>query len=223
MTVKGLTTQAVFHYLDVQAPMVRYLVALLMVGSALLAMFYIPLIGERSMFLIVIFAIIQSAFWLGRIFGILIIMVSILCGVNALILDTAWISSPLFAVLLNAGFSMVAIATLIAVVKLTEVSEASQASEQLLNQLSLEDQLVKVAASVPGLICSFRLCPDGSASMPYASSVIESVYGFTPDEVREDFSAVFAHIHPDDIDHIHETIHYSAQTPPYKEFQDLER
>ncbi|CAD6877000.1 PAS domain S-box protein [Methylomonas fluvii] len=76
----------------------------------------------------------------------------------------------------------------------------------------LQDQLSKVAASVPGVICSFRLATDGSASMPYASQALESLYGLPPEEVAEDFSPVFARVHPDDIKLINETISESARS-----------
>lgn len=76
----------------------------------------------------------------------------------------------------------------------------------------LQDQLSKVAASVPGVICSFRLAADGSASMPYASQALESLYGLPPEAVAEDFSPVFARVHPDDIKLINETISESARS-----------
>jgi len=95
---------------------------------------------------------------------------------------------------------------------LRDVSERARVDMTIKERLRLQDQLVKVAATVPGLICSFRLRPDGTSCMPYASPVIESVYGFSHEAVAEDFSPVFARIHPDDIGHIHETIAESAST-----------
>lgn len=95
---------------------------------------------------------------------------------------------------------------------LRDVSERICAEIALKEQLSLHDQLVKVATTVPGLICSFRLRPDGSTSMPYASPSIASIYGFSHDDIAEDFSPVFARIHLDDIGHIHDTIAESSRT-----------
>ncbi|MGZ8955198.1 MAG: PAS domain S-box protein, partial [Methylovulum sp.] len=95
---------------------------------------------------------------------------------------------------------------------LRDVTERVRADIALQEQLRLQDQLAKVAATVPGVICSFRLHPDGSASMPYASPVFESIYGFSADLVADDFSPVFARIHPDDISHINATIGESART-----------
>jgi len=95
---------------------------------------------------------------------------------------------------------------------LRDVTERVRADSALKEQLKLQDQLTKVAATVPGVICSFRLRPDGSACMPYASPVFESVYGLKPDAVAKDFSPIFARVHPRDIGHIHETIAESART-----------
>ena len=95
---------------------------------------------------------------------------------------------------------------------LRDVSERVHLDNEIKERLKLLDQLAKVAATVPGVICAFRLRPDGSACMPYASPVFESVYGLSPDAVAEDFSPVFARIHPDDIGHIHETIAESSRT-----------
>ena len=95
---------------------------------------------------------------------------------------------------------------------LRDVTERMRVESALKERLRLQDQLTKVAASVPGVICAFRLRPDGSACMPYASPVFESVYGLSPEAVAEDFSPVFARIHPDDIGHIHETIAESSRT-----------
>ncbi|MDD1612773.1 MAG: PAS domain S-box protein [Methylococcaceae bacterium] len=95
---------------------------------------------------------------------------------------------------------------------LRDVTERARADSVLQEQLRLQDQLAKVSATVPGVICSFRLRPDGSASMPYASPVFESVYGIRHDAVAEDFSPIFARIHPRDIGHIHATIAESSRT-----------
>lgn len=95
---------------------------------------------------------------------------------------------------------------------LRDITERERAKFALNEQIRLQDQLTKVAATVPGLICSFRLRPDGTASMPYASPVFESIYGFRFDAVSEDFSPVFARIHPDDVGHVNDSIAESART-----------
>ncbi len=98
--------------------------------------------------------------------------------------------------------------------EIIELRRRVQESDALLPIYISEDheRLAKIAMTVPGVICSFRLRPDGSASMPYASRAIEEVYGLTAAEVAEDFSPVFDRIHPDDLEHIHASIAESAHT-----------
>ncbi|QPK63601.1 PAS domain S-box protein [Methylomonas sp. LL1] len=95
---------------------------------------------------------------------------------------------------------------------LRDVSERVRIEFALTERLRLQDQLVKVASTVPGLIYSFRLRPDGSSCMPYASPFIESILGFGFDQVETDFSPVFARIHPNDIGRIQASIAESART-----------
>lgn len=95
---------------------------------------------------------------------------------------------------------------------LRDISERVHTGILLKERHILQDQISKIAASVPGLICSFRMRPDGSSHMPFASPAIESVFGLRADIVAEDFSPVFARIHPDDIDRVNETTIESART-----------
>lgn len=93
-----------------------------------------------------------------------------------------------------------------------DVSERERVDTALHERLKLQDRLAKVAATVPGVICSFRLRPDGSACMPYASPRFEAVYGCSQTEVAEDFSPVFSRIHADDIAHVQQSIAESARS-----------
>jgi len=86
-----------------------------------------------------------------------------------------------------------------------------QTESILPNPMVLCDQLAKIAAIVPGVICSFRLRPDGSACMPYASHAFEQVYGLPAEAVATDFTPVFERIHPQDRGHIDATIAESAR------------
>lgn len=95
---------------------------------------------------------------------------------------------------------------------LRDITERVREDSALKERLRLQDQLAKVAATVPGVICSFRLRPDGSSCIPFASPVFASVYGLSPDDVVEDCSEVFARIHPDDVGHVNDTIAESARS-----------
>lgn len=95
---------------------------------------------------------------------------------------------------------------------LRDITDRERGEFELQARLKLQDQFAKVSASVPGVICSFRLRPDGSASLPYASPAIQSLFGFSSDVLAEDFSPVFDRTHPDDLGHINDTIAQSALT-----------
>lgn len=86
-----------------------------------------------------------------------------------------------------------------------------------------KNRLARIAEMAPGLIHSYRMRPDGSASMPFASAAIRDIYGFLPEDVADDLSPVFAHFHPDDVRHINESIAESARTmtPWHDEFRYL--
>jgi PAS domain S-box-containing protein len=88
-------------------------------------------------------------------------------------------------------------------------------TERMRLQLDREQELErmqKIAGRVPGLIYQYRLRPDGSSCFPYASEAIRTIYQVTPDEVREDASAVFAKIHPEDCAGVLASIQESAAT-----------
>jgi PAS domain S-box-containing protein len=91
------------------------------------------------------------------------------------------------------------------------------------DQHEMQCWLTKIAATLPGVICSFKLRPDGSTCMPYASAALSDLYGLQPGEVQNDAAPIFARIHADDLGHIRETIDLSARemTPWRDEFRVL--
>lgn len=95
---------------------------------------------------------------------------------------------------------------------LRDMTDRIRAEEIKRERLELQERLAKVAATVPGAICSFRLRPDGSTCVPFASQVFEEVYGIKPEEVAEDAGPVFAHISAGDAEQINRSIAESART-----------
>ncbi len=73
-----------------------------------------------------------------------------------------------------------------------------------------QDLLQKLSEQVPGVIYQFRLFPDGRSCFPYASKAIRFIYEVTPEQVREDASAVFALLHPEDYAGVVASIQESA-------------
>ncbi len=93
-----------------------------------------------------------------------------------------------------------------------DITHQKQAESLLLEKARLAEQLVKVAASVPGVICSFRRDADGKGSFPYVSAHFQEVYGLLPEDVKDDGGPVFQRIHPDDLHHVAASIEQSART-----------
>jgi PAS domain S-box-containing protein len=89
-----------------------------------------------------------------------------------------------------------------------DISERKEAELLLRNE---RDRFEKIMATVPVAICSFARSPTGQLSFPYASPHIEKIYGVNRQQLAEDGSVIFAHIHPDDLPGIIESIESSAK------------
>ncbi len=93
-----------------------------------------------------------------------------------------------------------------------DITARKQAEEALQQRLELQDQLAKIAATVPGMIYSFQLRPDGSLCLPFSTPVIEELWGLRPEELREDFAPAMARVHPEDAPRLSERIAASARS-----------
>lgn len=93
-----------------------------------------------------------------------------------------------------------------------DVTNEKLATQILLDKARLGEQLTSVAASLPGVICSFRQCADGKQSMPYTSANFFRVYGLAPEDVRTNAGPLLRRVHPDDISHLQASIAESART-----------
>jgi PAS domain S-box-containing protein len=91
-------------------------------------------------------------------------------------------------------------------IDITERKRAEQALQEA------HDRLAKTVATAPGVVCSFRLRPDGSACFPHGSERIAELYGVEPGRLAEDASAIFSLIHPDDVGRMNETVAESARS-----------
>ena len=92
------------------------------------------------------------------------------------------------------------------------ITERKQAEEMLRQRVKLQDQLVHIAATVPGMIYSLLLRPDGSTQMPYASGALSDLFDLHPEDVIEDAAPIFSMIHPNDLGHVRATMAESART-----------
>ncbi|MBX7183974.1 MAG: PAS domain S-box protein [Vicinamibacteria bacterium] len=92
---------------------------------------------------------------------------------------------------------------------LRDVTEQKRAAAALQQS---HDMIAKLTAQVPGFVYQYRLFADGRSCFPFASPGIRSIYEVDPEEVREDASAVFSRLHPEDHDWISALILESART-----------
>jgi PAS domain S-box-containing protein len=102
-----------------------------------------------------------------------------------------------------------------------DVTERRRAEEAMRERLEMQERLTTIAATVPGVIHTFRLATDGSVSMPYASPQVEDIYGLRPQEIEKDASMIFKLIHLDDLAGVQESIAESSRsmTPWRNEFR----
>ncbi len=75
----------------------------------------------------------------------------------------------------------------------------------------LTARFAKLSAMVPGMIYQFRLRPDGTSCVPFASESIRQLCGLTPDSIREDASPMLKLIHPDDLPAVNLSVQRSAR------------
>lgn len=90
--------------------------------------------------------------------------------------------------------------------------------------LAARDRLLdKLSAEVPGGIYQFRLRADGSSCFTYASEGLRDIYEIEPELLRQDATAVFERIHPDDLLRVRTSIRSSAEelTPWREEYRVL--
>ena len=96
---------------------------------------------------------------------------------------------------------------------LRDITERKHAEEVLRQRIDLQDQLAKIAETVPGAIYRFYLRPDGSSYLSYASPAIEDLLGLPQAVVANDLAPFYANIHPDDLPHVMESILTASRTP----------
>ncbi len=85
-----------------------------------------------------------------------------------------------------------------------------QVTEHNIELSASHELLHKLSEQVPGIIYQFRLNPDGSFCLPYASEGIRDVFELTPEEVKKNAELLFTRIHPEDIEHVKSVIRESA-------------
>jgi len=94
----------------------------------------------------------------------------------------------------------------------TDISPQKEAEALLIARIAAHERLAKVAATLPGVIYTFRLRPDGSNCFPYASPQVAEYFGVEAAVIAVDGTSVFAAMHPDDVGRVWAGIAASART-----------
>ncbi len=83
------------------------------------------------------------------------------------------------------------------------------------------ERINKVASRLPGLVVQYRIRPDRSSSVPYASNAIFNMFEISPEDVRHDARPLFARIDASDIETGKERFRQAANelAPWQKEFR----
>jgi len=92
-----------------------------------------------------------------------------------------------------------------------DVTERKRMEIALMEQLEVQERAATITTTVPGVIYSFLLRPDGSTCFPFASHAVEQHFGFTAAQLARDGSGIFANIHPDDVGNVQAAIMESAR------------
>jgi PAS domain S-box-containing protein len=82
----------------------------------------------------------------------------------------------------------------------------------MVERLTLQEELERVAETAPGVLYSFRLRPDGTTSMPFASAGIRAIFGLDPDTLSLNAAPIFEMMVPEDAVRVRASIERSAQT-----------
>ncbi|HRS82928.1 MAG TPA: diguanylate cyclase [Smithellaceae bacterium] len=91
----------------------------------------------------------------------------------------------------------------------TDVTEQKRAEDALKER---EIRFKKLFTWVPGMIYQFTRRADGTYCVPFSTEAIRDIFGCSPEDVREDFSAIADVILPEDLGHVIDTIERSAES-----------
>jgi PAS domain S-box-containing protein len=193
-------TQSIIQYFGAQPSLLLYGLAALAVAIAAIATLYVPVIGERAAFLLFFFAIIQTAFWLGRNPGFLAMILSFI-AVNALILFPAWLSAPYDTFILNTGFCVLSAAIIATTSLHRSLTAALWESRQDLGH-----------AQVVGQIGSWRL--NVQHNELHWSDENHRIFGI-PKGTPMTYETFLSTVHPDDREYVDRMWQAGLRGEPY--------
>ncbi|HKE95495.1 MAG TPA: PAS domain-containing protein [Povalibacter sp.] len=94
----------------------------------------------------------------------------------------------------------------------TDVHDEHMLRESLRTE---RDRLTTIAASAPGVLCSFRVDPDGRMSFPYASAKISEIFGLPLEALQRDGTLAFERMHSEDRARVQAAMEHSLRNLTY--------
>jgi PAS domain S-box-containing protein len=93
-----------------------------------------------------------------------------------------------------------------------DITDRHEAEAALRDRIDLQDQMARIGSTVPGVVYSFRLRPDGSMSVPFATPAMREVFRIRRADIVDDAAPFFARVHPADLAWMQGSILASART-----------
>lgn len=91
---------------------------------------------------------------------------------------------------------------------LMDITERVKAADTLQGE---RDKLMKIAATSPGLIYSFRMTPEGKFSCPFTSNAVDDIFGITHETARDNIAVLLERTDEEDRDALTDSILKSAK------------
>ncbi|HET9708313.1 MAG TPA: PAS domain S-box protein, partial [Gemmatimonadales bacterium] len=95
---------------------------------------------------------------------------------------------------------------------LADVAGLEQAEAALREQALTQERLSAIVATAPGVVYSFRLRPDGTSCLPYASAKVGVLVDLDPETLARDAAPAFDRIAQEDVARVRASITRSAST-----------
>ncbi len=102
-----------------------------------------------------------------------------------------------------------------------DITDQHEAEAALRDRIDLQDQMARIGSTVPGVVYSFRLKPDGTMSVPFATTAMREVFRLRRADLVDDAAPLFERVHPADRGWMQDSILASARamTPWRAEFR----
>jgi diguanylate cyclase (GGDEF)-like protein/PAS domain S-box-containing protein len=98
------------------------------------------------------------------------------------------------------------------VYQIEDITGRREREELWRQRTAVSEQLTRILNGAPVALHEVRLGPDGRTRMSYATPAIIEIFGLSPEELANDFSAAIALFHPDDVPILQAAMRESMRT-----------